>query len=46
MRLERMLALLAVGTLLMLQAGCHTTQLGQSVGFPAPQERAGGGNFR
>lgn len=43
MRLSRLLASLGLGILLSTQAACHTTQFGQSVGFPSPQERAGGG---
>lgn len=35
----RNLAMLTLGALLLTQGGCHTTQLGKSIGYPAPQQR-------
>ncbi|MBB4005572.1 hypothetical protein GGR03_004674 [Aurantimonas endophytica] len=42
MCLTRILASIALGGLLLTQAACHTTRLGQTVDFPSPQERARG----
>lgn len=29
-----------LGASLLTQAGCHTTRLGKSIGYPSPSERA------